>query len=145
MKFKNKFDVSKEFEHLFDFKDKGEEELHEAKMIMFRFLSEIEKISEEKTKTKIKKKELAASLGTSASYITQLFNGEKLINLTTIAKLQEAFDVTFEITAKPNFQQTAYEPKIIPIKLNVRDEISNEISSVDLYTSTVNTPMVRYK
>jgi transcriptional regulator with XRE-family HTH domain len=50
----------------------------------------------------IKNKELASKLGVSPSYITQLFNGDKLLNFTMLAKLQRVFNVTFEIKAKRN-------------------------------------------
>ena len=96
MKFKEKFEVSKEFEDLFSFDNNREKLEHEAKMIMFRFLSELQKIQGDKP---IKKKDLADKIQTSPSYITQLFRGDKLINLLTIAKIQEAFNIQFQITA----------------------------------------------
>lgn len=99
MKFKDKYNVAPEFENLFSFKSKKEEIEHEAKMIMFRFLSELEKINGENP---VKKKELAQTLKTSASYITQLYQGDKLINLLTLAKIQDAYNITFEIKAKQN-------------------------------------------
>ncbi len=45
----------------------------------------------------INRKQLAEKLGISPSYLTQLFTGDKLFNLKTIAKLQEVFDVKFKI------------------------------------------------
>jgi transcriptional regulator with XRE-family HTH domain len=78
----------------------------EARMIMYRFLSEVEKLSEEKN---LNRKELATLIGTSASYITQLFRGHKLINLETIAKLQKVFNVTFEINAISLDVSTSYK------------------------------------
>lgn len=99
MKFNDKYNVAPEFENLFAFKTKKEEIEHEAKMIMFRFFSELEKINSENP---IKKKELAQALKTSASYITQLYHGDKLINLLTLAKVQDAYNITFDIKAKHN-------------------------------------------
>ena len=99
MKFKEKYNIAPEFENLFAFKNKEEELEHEAKMIMFRFLSELEKLNTEKP---IKKKELAKAISTSASFITQLYQGDKLVNLLTLAKIQEAYNLTFEIKAKLN-------------------------------------------
>lgn len=99
MKFKEKYNISPEFENLFTFKTKDDETEHEAKMLMFRFLSELEKLNGNKP---FKKKDLAKALKTSPSYITQLFNGDKLINLTTLAKIQEAYKISFEIKAKLN-------------------------------------------
>ena len=99
MKFKDKYNIAPEFENLYAFKNNEEELEHDAKMIMFRFLSELEKLNAEKP---IKKKELAKAISTSASYITQLYQGDKLINLLTLAKIQEAYNLTFEIKAKLN-------------------------------------------
>jgi transcriptional regulator with XRE-family HTH domain len=99
MTYNEKYNVSPEFENLFNFKSKEEEFEHEAKMLMFRFLSEMEKLN---NSNPLKKKELAKAIGTSASYITQLYQGDKLIYLITLAKLKQAYDFTFEIKAKSN-------------------------------------------
>jgi transcriptional regulator with XRE-family HTH domain len=99
MKFENKYDLAPGVEHLFEFKTKEEEWEHGAKMIMFRFFSELEKINHGKP---IRKKELAKAIGTSASFVTQLFQGDKLVNLITLAKIQEAYDISFEIRAIKN-------------------------------------------
>jgi transcriptional regulator with XRE-family HTH domain len=104
MSFKEKYNINPEFEDLFSFNSQEEEIEHEAKMIMFRFLSVFEKLNENKP---IKKKDLAKAIETSPSYITQLYQGSKLINLITLAKIQEAYDMTFEITAKPNNEDYA--------------------------------------
>lgn len=106
MKFNKKFEISPEFESLFALNTKEEELEHEAKMIMFRFISEIQKLNFEKP---IKKKELAKAIGTSASYITQLYQGDKLINLLTLAKFQKFYDVTFEVKAKSNSENYSSE------------------------------------
>ena len=46
------------------------------------------------------RKELAQKIGTSASFLTQLYRGSKLLNLTTIAKLEKALGITFTIKAE---------------------------------------------
>ncbi len=66
-------------------------------MVQLRFMSEIEKEIEER---KISYKELADKIGTSASYITQLFKGTKKLNLDTIAKFQIALNKTFSVKLK---------------------------------------------
>ncbi len=100
MKFKDKYKTESEFEELYNFRDEKEELDHEAHMIMFRFLSEIDE--NQLTGSKLKKKELASRLGVSPSYITQLYNGDKLLNFTMLAKIQKVFDITFEIKARRN-------------------------------------------
>jgi len=90
--------VNPEFADLFEFSSEKNEEKHEARMIMYRFLSEIERLSA--TKRGLKKK-LATGTGKSSSFITQLFNGDKLVNLLTIAKFQKILGIKFKITAYP--------------------------------------------
>lgn len=100
MKFKDKYNISKEFEDLFTFADEAEEIEHEAKMLMFKFLEQLEKLYP--AGTKLKKKEIAKALGKSPSYITQLYRGDKIANLELLAKIQKEFDITFDITAHSN-------------------------------------------
>ena len=104
MRYKDKYKISKEFEEIFTFSNEKKELDHEAYMIMFRFLSEIEEY--QVAGKNLKKKELASKLGVSPSYITQLFNGDKLLNLTMLAKIQKAFNITFEIKARRNDPQS---------------------------------------
>lgn len=71
-------------------------------LLMFRFLSEIEKITDDR---KISRRKLADMVGTSPSYITQLYQGNKIINIDLICKMQKALDIKFEITAIPKCQE----------------------------------------
>ena len=91
MKLKDKFIKALEFNSV---EEKVE---HDSKILMFKFLSIIE---EEMIKKNMNKKELAQLIGTSPSYITQLFRGTKSINLTKIIELQNLFNIEFEISAK---------------------------------------------
>lgn len=92
------------FDELFQFKDEEEKLEHDAQMISYRILSEIEKICDER---KIRKKDLAQMTGTSKSYITQLFNGTKSINTNILAKFEHVLEVTLEIKLKKN--EDSYE------------------------------------
>src|SRR5664279_5655478 len=98
-KFQNSEEIRKAFKDLLEFKTPEDELDHKAKMIMFRILSEVEKLAESR---KMTHKDLAMEIGTSASYITQLYRGNKLLNLSTIAKFEIAFGVTFNIKAQPD-------------------------------------------
>ncbi|MBL0334536.1 MAG: helix-turn-helix transcriptional regulator [Chitinophagaceae bacterium] len=91
--------INPEYDSLFNFKTKEEKYEHDAQMISYRILSEIEKHCDEK---KIKRKDLAEMVGTSTSYITQLFTGVKSVNTTILAKFENALDVSFEIKMKLN-------------------------------------------
>lgn len=93
----NRLETNPEFESLFTFKTQDEKLEHRAQMISYRILSEIEKLCEER---KIKKKDLAIMIGSSKSYITQLFRGIKQVNTSTMAKLEEGLGISFEIKAK---------------------------------------------
>jgi ribosome-binding protein aMBF1 (putative translation factor) len=97
--------IKEAFKVAFTTIDSKEDLEHDAKMIMYRFLSEVERISEENG---LNRKDLAALIGTSPSYLTQLFRGTKIINLQTIAKFQKVFDFTFEIKAVSNNTEVAF-------------------------------------
>lgn len=99
MNLKSKEEIKKIIQSSFISKDENEDLEHSTRMIMFRFLSEIERLSDENN---MNKKELAKKLGTSASYITQLYRGSKLLNLPTLAKFQKIFNISFEIKAVSN-------------------------------------------
>ncbi|KIC92296.1 helix-turn-helix transcriptional regulator [Flavihumibacter sp. ZG627] len=132
MKFKEKFEVSKEFEDVFSFDNNHEKLEHEAKMIMFRFLSELQKFYGDKP---IKKKELAEALQTSPSFITQLFRGDKLINLLTIAKIQEAFNIQFQITAIPATSKKVNKTPVVKSKIPRKLPLKKKIKSLKSITT----------
>ncbi|MEJ7694022.1 helix-turn-helix transcriptional regulator [Daejeonella sp.] len=69
----------------------------EARLLSFHFLSEIESAME---KQRMSKKVLAEKVNTSASYITQLFRGDRLLNFNILAKIQRALGLNFEIIGK---------------------------------------------
>jgi len=123
MKFKDKYNIAPEFESIFAFESKEEELEHEAKMIMFRFLSELEKSTGDKP---LVKKELAKAIQTSASYITQLYQGDKLLNLITLAKIQDAYDIIFEIKAKTNSENYKAEMEQTPVCISQSNQWNNK-------------------
>ena len=100
----------------------------ETKMVMYRFLSEIDKLAEEMD---FNKKQLAEKIGTSASFITQLFKGNKILNLETIAKFQHAFDVVFEVKVRPRNEYLISHSSTENSNINNSDS-KNDNSSVVL-------------
>ena len=84
----------KSFDEILDHKSKEEALAHDAAMLSFRFISEINKIMLEKG---MSKKMLASQVGISPSYVTQLFNGGKLVNCEILARFQKILNITFEI------------------------------------------------
>ena len=75
-------------------------------LIMFRFLDIVERKREEFGWSR---KELAKAVGTSASYITQLMRGDKLINVSILAKFQNALKFEFEISEKSDYIEETKE------------------------------------
>ena len=96
MKFKEKYITNPDLAHLFDISQEDSIEIN-AQNISARFLSEIDKLCEERG---LLKKDLAQHLNTSRSYITQLFRGDKLLNLLFISKIEDYFKITFEIKSR---------------------------------------------
>ena len=112
----NNMKINPAFEELFSFGSKNERIEHNSQMISFRILSEVEKLCVEK---KIKKKELAEMVGTSRSYITQLFRGTKQINTDIMARFEDVLNMHFEVKIKLNDEQRRLNWEVQPsIDLN---------------------------
>ena len=93
-----KHDVSIDFADLFT-DSPIEQNKIDALVLAARFFELINYALEEK---KMTRKSLAESIGTSASWLTQLFRGDKLPSLETIAALGNALDIEFEVKS-PNY------------------------------------------
>jgi ribosome-binding protein aMBF1 (putative translation factor) len=106
MKSSNNEKILESFNRLFSNLSERDKLDNEAKLVMFRFLDIIERKREKLGWTR---KELAESIGTSASYITQMMRGDKLINMNTLAKMQRALGIQFEISEKTSYyEKTKY-------------------------------------
>lgn len=79
-----------------DEKTPAQRESAAAKLLSFRFLSEVEALAEARGLTR---RALAQALGTSPSYITQLYRGDRLLNLTMAARLERVLEVQFHVKA----------------------------------------------
>jgi transcriptional regulator with XRE-family HTH domain len=95
-KLNKEFTIAPGFEKLFEFDTLEDANMHHAKIIMMKFLQAMEKSM---GKNKLNKKTLAGILGVSPSYVTQLYNGDKLINLEMIARIEQAFGIEFKVQA----------------------------------------------
>lgn len=127
MSTKNLYDsdfIRDQFRHLFDLTP--EQEIEErAEMLSFLFLSEVEKRMEERKWTR---KKLAEEIGTSSSYLTQLFRGDRLLNFKTIAKLEKALALVFEVNGKPKDEELTEEIfTFLP-----QEDVGEEVSQVQL-------------
>ncbi len=76
---------------------------HDTQMLAFKFLGEIQTCQEI---LGINRKELAKKVGTSASYITQLYRGDKLPNLEILTKMAHALNIEFKISVKAEKGET---------------------------------------
>jgi transcriptional regulator with XRE-family HTH domain len=90
-------EIETAFKTILSFDNEQDQLELEAKIIMAKFLEKVQEIATQKG---LKKKDLAEKIGTSASYITQLYRGHKLLNLMTLAKLQRALDIEFDVAIK---------------------------------------------
>ena len=96
--------IMQELESLLSFDNENEKLELEAELLHLKFVGVIEELMELEN---ISKAELAERLSTSKSYITQLFAGDKLVNIKTLVKLQRALNFSFKIDAdrkKPFFK-----------------------------------------
>ncbi len=107
-KLNNPEEIRREFDKLFD--QSPEEQIeHRAQLLSAIFLSEVEKELDRMGWTR---KRLAKEIGTSASYLTQLFRGDRLLNLKTVAKIEQVLQITFEIRAKRSKQENPPETEV---------------------------------
>lgn len=90
------------FNQLFDQLSEQDKLENDANLLMFRFLSIIEDKCEA---LGLNRKQLAQKVGTSPSYITQLYQGDKLVNMITLAKFQKALDLEFEVIEKKSYEE----------------------------------------
>jgi len=148
MKFKDKYNISNEFDDIFSFSNEEEELEHDAQMLMYKFLEEIEKCY--KGGKKLKKKDLANILGKSPSFISQLYSGDKLLSFNLLAKIQKTLNLTFEITAQPdsidykesassvNIESFQNEPDGFWVWMNKYPDYSKQDDCCDAYEGSDN-------
>mgnify|MGYP005848743837 FL=1 len=95
---RNTKEIKNEFQKLFE-KTPEEQIEHRAHMFSLIFLSEAQKAMDRRGWTR---KRLAEEIGTSASYLTQLYRGDRLLNFKTLAKIEQALDLEYQISEKKN-------------------------------------------
>ncbi|MEQ8546850.1 MAG: helix-turn-helix transcriptional regulator [Cyclobacteriaceae bacterium] len=78
----------------------------EAEMLALQFLSLVDQAMAVQG---ITKKELAQKIGTSASFITQLFRGDRKPNWTTLAKMKQELDLDFKVHLQSDIDQMIRE------------------------------------
>lgn len=106
MNFEDKYDIAPGFEDLFAFDNEEEEIAHDAQMLVYRFLGEVQKVMENRGITRT---ELARQVNTSPSFITQIFRGDKQPNFTLLARIQRALDIQFAVKLAHECTEVSYE------------------------------------
>ncbi len=120
---------TKDFLALLIPKTENEKLEFEAKMIQLDFISRLQELM--KYRNIKSKKELAELLGTSPSFISQIFSGEKLINLKHIAKIQKALNVKYAIISnlylrhKNSFRGNLASKGFHSLKITLDDNMIN--------------------
>ena len=94
---KNIQNLDSAFDSLFDNFENDYE--NEAKIIASKILSEISEVADKKD---LNRKNIADLIGTSASYLTQLYRGNKILNLITLAKLKKKLNLNIDIKITSN-------------------------------------------
>jgi hypothetical protein len=89
---KNKKELEEKLKSVVRFKNDNDKLVFETEILHLNIINEILVLME---KNNFNKADIAKLLNTSKSYITQLFSGDKLINLKMLAKLQRIFNVKF--------------------------------------------------
>lgn len=98
--------IQEEFDSLFVFDNKEEEIDFKASNLAMQFLG----IVDQKMATMdINKKELAKEIGTSASFITQLFRGDRKPNWNVLAKMADVLKLEFKILTEEMHQENMNE------------------------------------
>ena len=106
----NPEDIKAAFGGLFENRTEQERRDDAAQMLSFRYLSEVERLLHERGMTK---RDLAVAVGTSPSYITQLFRGDRLLNFDMLARLEDALSVKFTVEAR--------QPAALPVEFDYND------------------------
>lgn len=106
-------EIKEQFQKIFTFSSEEERIEFDAQMLMFYFLSEVDRYQEIQG---ITNKALAQKMNTSASYLTQLFRGHKPLNFATIAKMQIALGIKFDVVARPIGNEVPVGKNIVPEK-----------------------------
>lgn len=98
MNFKKKNDLEK-LNQMLEFKSLKEKSKFEEELLNLRFIAVIEGLLEQKD---VNRTELSKILDSSKSYVSQLFSGNKMLNIRTLAKIQKALNVSFKLDAIDN-------------------------------------------
>jgi len=104
--------IQQQLQEILRFRDDTEKLDFEVEKIHLNIMHQIRLLMSEHD---MNKKTLAEKLNTSKGYISQLFSGDKIINLKLLAKLQRIFNVQFEIIPQKTIEYPT-ENRFVGIK-----------------------------
>ncbi len=107
------------FNEILSFRNEAEKIQFEAEIFSLDIMYEVECLMKSQ-EFDLNKTQLANKLDVSKGYLTQLFTGDKLINLKTMAKLQRIFNIKFSVSHESieKLKMRAMEKKYRKIEFN---------------------------
>jgi transcriptional regulator with XRE-family HTH domain len=98
--------IKNEWDTLFDSMSQEDQIAFKADLLAMQFLGLVDKKMEDLDLTK---KELAQKIGTSASFITQLFRGDRKPNWNILAKMSMELGLDFKVMTEEHIQDRLNE------------------------------------
>lgn len=110
-----------------------------ARLLSFRFLSEVERLTDEQG---LNRRELARALGTSPSYVTQLYRGDRLLNLTMAVRMERVLGVQFQVRAEALVVQAQAEAHPVMLQKLPRALSGRQFAKEQLLTGGQQAPYI---
>ncbi|MDZ7636243.1 MAG: helix-turn-helix transcriptional regulator [Bacteroidales bacterium] len=84
---------------MLEFKSSNQKAKLEEELLSLKFIATIEELLEQND---VNRSDLANILDSSKSYVSQVFSGDKMVNIRILAKIQRALNVSFKLYAVDN-------------------------------------------
>jgi transcriptional regulator with XRE-family HTH domain len=141
MSLRNRGIAEKSFEELSNSISESDKIMIETRLMMYRFLSEIDKITTERG---INRKELAKLAGTSASYITQLYQGKKIINMQMLTRIKKALDIDFKIEVVHSEEKIKTDSPVMSV-IQIASSVGKSATRVTVHGAHLHGKLIQAK
>lgn len=98
MNFEKKNGLNK-LNQMLEFKSSNQKAKLEEELLSLKFIATIEELLEQND---VNRSDLANILDSSKSYVSQVFSGDKMLNIRILARIQRALNVSFKLYAVDN-------------------------------------------